>query len=112
MIIRQSIALAVLTLVTAQVPKEQVIQIRAKRFEYEPSTLRVKVNTPVVLEITSLDRKHGFEVPAFNLRAEIKPGEITRIRFVPDKVGTFPFHCNVFCGDGHEDMSGEIIVSQ
>jgi cytochrome c oxidase subunit 2 len=25
--------------------------------------------------------------------------------------GTFPFHCDVFCGEGHEEMTGEIVVA-
>jgi len=90
---------------------EQVIKVTAKRFEYSPSVITVKVNTPVVLEFTSLDRTHGFAVPDLKLEAEIKSGETTRVRFVPDKVGKFAFHCNIFCGSGHEDMSGEIVVT-
>ena len=90
---------------------EQVIQISAKRFEYSPSVIKVKVNVPVVLELTSLDRLHGFAVPDLKLEAEIKPGEVARVRFVPAKTGTFAFHCNVFCGSGHEEMAGQLVVT-
>src|SRR5262249_12599076 len=90
---------------------EQVIKVTAKRFEFSPSVITVKLNTPVVLEFTTLDRSHGFAVPDLKLEAEIKPGETTRVRFVPGKVGTFVFHCNLFCGNGHEDMAGQIVVS-
>ena len=90
---------------------EQVIKISAKRFEYSPSVITVKLNTPVVLEFTSLDRTHGFAVPDLKLEAEIKAGETTRVRFVPGKLGTFEFHCNIFCGSGHEEMSGQIVVT-
>ena len=91
--------------------QEQVVKISAKRFEYSPNVIKVKVNTPVVLELTTLDRLHGFAVPDLKLEAEIKPGEVTRVRFVPQKTGTFAFHCNVFCGSGHEDMTGELVVT-
>lgn len=91
--------------------QEQVVKISAKRFEYSPSVIKVKVNTPVVLELTTLDRLHGFAIPDLKIEAEIKPGEVTRVRFVPQKTGTFAFHCNVFCGSGHEDMAGELIVT-
>ncbi len=92
--------------------QEQLIKVTAKRFEYSPSVIQVKLNVPVVLELSTLDRVHGFEVPDLALRGEIKPGEVTKIRFVPDKIGTFAFHCNVFCGSGHEDMSGQIVVTK
>jgi len=98
--------------VPAPAAQEQLIKVTAKRFEYSPSVIQVKLNVPVVLELSTLDRLHGFEVPELALRAEIKPGEVTKIRFVPDKIGTFAFHCNVFCGSGHEDMTGQIVVTK
>jgi len=90
---------------------EQVIKVTAKKFEFSPNVITVRLNVPVVLEFTSLDRAHGFAVPDLKLDAEIKPGETTRVRFVPDKLGTFEFHCNRFCGSGHEDMTGQIVVT-
>jgi cytochrome c oxidase subunit II len=89
---------------------EQVIHMTAKKFEYTPNEITLKKGVPVVLEITSLDRDHGFKVPEFGLRADVKPGETTRVRLVPDRVGRFEFRCDVFCGSGHEDMAGEIVV--
>jgi len=89
---------------------EQVIKITAKKFEYSPSEIRVKKGVPVVLELTSLDRLHGFNCPALGIRSDINPGQIAKVRFTPQKSGTFVFFCDVFCGEGHEDMSGKIIV--
>jgi cytochrome c oxidase subunit 2 len=89
---------------------EQVIKVTAKKFEFSPSVIAVHLDAPVVLEFTSLDRLHGFAVPDLKLEAEIKPGETVRVRFVPDRLGTFSFHCNRFCGSGHEEMNGQIVV--
>jgi cytochrome c oxidase subunit 2 len=89
---------------------EQVIQMTAKRFEYTPNEITVKKGVPVILEITSLDRDHGFKIPEFGIRADVKPGETTRVRIVADHTGRFEFRCDVFCGSGHEDMAGELVV--
>ncbi len=89
---------------------ERVIAITAKRFEFAPATIELKVGEPVILEIQSLDRKHGFAAPDLHIDAVIEPGKPTRVRIVPDKAGTFAFHCSVFCGSGHEDMGGQIVV--
>ena len=89
---------------------EQVIHMTAKKFEYTPNEITLKKGVPVVLEITSLDRDHGFKVPELGVRADVKPGETTRVRIVPDRVGRFEFRCDVFCGSGHEDMAGEFNV--
>ena len=91
---------------------EQVIQITAKRFEYSPKEITLKKGVPVVLEFTSLDRLHGFDCPGLKIRMDIHPGKVNRLRFVPDKAGTFPFHCDNFCGSGHEGMKGTITVTE
>ena len=91
---------------------EQVIKITAKQYEYNPNTITVKKGAPVVLEFTSLDRLHGFNCPALGIRTDIAPGKVTTLRFVPGKTGTFPFHCDIFCGSGHNGMTGTIIVTE
>ena len=89
---------------------EAVVRITARRFEFQPNEIVLKKGVPTTLEITSLDRDHGFKVPALGVRADIKPGATTRVRLVPDRTGRFAFRCDVFCGSGHEDMEGEIVV--
>jgi len=90
--------------------KEVVIHITAKKFEFNPNQITLQKGVPVVLEVEALDRKHGFKVADLGLEVVVKGGETQRIRFVPDKIGTFPFHCSAFCGSGHEDMKGSITV--
>jgi len=98
---------------TAADQQEQVIKITAKKFEYSPNEIRIKKGVPVILEFTSLDRVHGFIVPDLGgIRADIEPGKATQIRIVAPKVGTYEFYCDIFCGDGHEDMHGRIIVEE
>jgi cytochrome c oxidase subunit 2 len=91
---------------------EQVIKITAKRYEYDPSMITAKKGIPVALEFNSLDRLHGFSCPGLAIRTDIAPGKVTTLRFVPQKAGTFPFHCDNFCGSGHEGMSGTIVVTE
>jgi len=92
--------------------EEPVIKIVAKKFEYTPNVIKLKKGVPVVLEFTTLDVLMGFKVPDLGIRADIIPGKVSRIRVVPDKAGTFPFVCDIFCGSGHEDMTGTLIVSE
>src|SRR5690348_11783791 len=89
---------------------EQIIRISASTFEFNPSEITVKKGVPVTLELVSQDRHHGFKLAEFHLRADIKAGVVEKLRFIPDQVGTFTFFCDVFCGDGHEDMSGTLKV--
>jgi len=49
-------------------------------------------------------------MPDLNARSDIVPGQVARVRLVPNKVGTFAFFCDIFCGSGHENMTGTITV--
>jgi len=90
---------------------EKVVRIVAKKFEYTPGEITLQKGVPVVLELTTEDVAMGFNAPDFKVDVEIVPGKAVQVRLVPDKAGTFEFSCDVFCGDGHEDMSGKIHVT-
>src|SRR5271169_3056972 len=96
----------------AEDQSEQRISIAAKMFEYSPNEIRLKKGVPAVLEFSSLDRVHGFNCPDLGVRADIIPGKVSSVRIVPQKAGIYEFHCDIFCGDGHEDMSGKIIIEE
>jgi cytochrome c oxidase subunit II len=104
------LALAATIGLRAAEPKEKVIKVVARRFTYTPNKLVLKKGVPVVLELTTLDVLMGFSAPDFDARADIIPGKTARVRLVPDKVGTFTFLCDIFCGSGHESMQGTIVV--
>jgi cytochrome c oxidase subunit 2 len=89
---------------------EQVVKITAKKFAYSPKDFALKKGVPAVLEFTSQDVLHGFNCPDLGIRSDIPPGKVTTLRFTPQKVGVFPFHCDIFCGSGHEGMGGTITV--
>ena len=91
---------------------ENEIHITAKKFDFTPETITLKKGEPVVLVVSSQDRKHGFNLRAFGIRADVEPGKTAQIRFTPDKTGKFTFSCDVFCGEGHEDMTGTVIVTE
>lgn len=88
----------------------QPTKIVAKKYEFSPKEVTVKRGQVAVLELTSSDRTHGFSSPDLNIRAAIAPGKVVQVKFTPEKLGEFPFFCDVFCGAGHEDMTGTIKV--
>ena len=95
---------------TADTAPPRIIKITAKKFEYSPSEVHIKKGEHVVLELTSLDRKHGFKLPELGIRADVPPGGTARVEVTAEKAGRFPFACDIFCGEGHEDMAGTLIV--
>jgi cytochrome c oxidase subunit II len=95
----------------SQGDNEQHVAMQAMRFDYLPFEIKVKKGVPVALELSTLDRLHGFDAPSLGLHTQIQPGPPTVLHFTPEKAGTYGVHCDIFCGDGHEDMAGRIIVT-
>ena len=63
------------------------------------------------LAVTSADGPHGFEIRDFNVSREIpRGGEAVIIEFTADELGQFPVVCSAYCGEGHDDMLGALIV--
>jgi len=92
-------------------PEERVIKIQAKRYAYTPNRIVLRKNEAVVLELTALDFTHGFSIPDWKIRADLLPGLAIRVRLKPESAGEFDFLCDNFCGSGHEEMSGKIVVA-
>lgn len=90
---------------------ERVIHIEARKFRYAPNQIELKVGEAVVLELTALDFAHGFSIPDWQMRADLVVGKPVRVRVQPEKAGKFTFLCDNFCGSGHEEMNGTLIVT-
>lgn len=95
---------------TGTTANEVIIKMTARKFEFEPSSIRAKKGDKIKLLITSEDVRHGFKLPDFNINEDIEPGKTTTVEFTADKTGTFTFACSVFCGSGHTEMDGKLIV--
>ncbi len=95
-----------------QVADTQAVRIdmTARRFQFTPNAVRVKAGTPVELHVLSEDGIHGFAIRDLGINERLEPGKEAVIRFTPEKAGTYAFACSVFCGSGHRDMGGELIV--
>jgi cytochrome c oxidase subunit II len=89
----------------------QTLQITAKKYSFQPAVIHVKKGSQVVLEISTLDVQHGFQVPGLGINESIQKGRPTMVSFTaPDKAGEYKLECNIICGPGHENMEGKIVV--
>jgi len=50
----------------------RVIQVSAKKYAFDPSTITVKKGEQVKLAITALDHVHGFKLEAFKIDQLLK----------------------------------------
>jgi len=105
----------------------QVIEVSAKKYDFNPSPIHVKQGTKVQLKITAADRSHGFKIKEFpegeskssgpglvftssQECQKIEKNQTQTIEFLAKTPGTYPFKCCVRCGWHHRSMKGELIV--
>jgi cytochrome c oxidase subunit 2 len=95
---------------SVQPGEPRVIEVVAKRYEFVPSSIEVMLGEPVKIVVSSGDGFHGFGIKAFDVSKEIARGETVTIEFTPDVAGEFPILCTEYCGEGHEEMKGVLVV--
>ena len=93
-------------------PQEpRVIEVIAKRFAFEPAEIEVLVGEKVTLAVRSADGVHGIEIKKVKVKKEIPRGAApVTIEFTATEAGRFPIVCSEYCGDGHDDMRGTLVV--
>ncbi|MFQ5832642.1 MAG: cupredoxin domain-containing protein [Candidatus Thorarchaeota archaeon] len=87
------------------------IFVHLRQYEFDPATIEVSLGDTVELLVTSDDVVHGFSIPDYGINELIYPGHPVWISFVADTAGTFEMACSIWCGVGHYDMTGELVVT-
>jgi nitrous-oxide reductase len=87
------------------------------RSHFAPDNIEgIMVGDEVLFHVTNLEQDwdvpHGFAViGAQNAELLVMPGETRTLRWVPQRVGVYPFYCTDFCSALHQEMQGYVRVS-
>jgi len=76
----------------------------------ELNNLRVPVDTPVKLIMSSKDVLHSFYVPEFRLKKDVVPGQYSTMWFRATRTGKAQVFCAEYCGTSHSGMLAKIDV--
>jgi cytochrome c oxidase subunit 2 len=83
-------------------------------FQYEngkeSSDLVVPVNTPVKINLISLDVIHSLFIPAYRIKSDIVPGREKVMWFIPQTEGEYDLFCAEYCGLRHSYMRAIVRV--
>ena len=94
-------------------PPTRTFEITASRYRFEPSVLEVTEGDHVILTLRSGDTTHGLSIPELKVKAVVpKGGAPVTVEFMASKAGTFPFACSEYCGSGHRQMKGRLVVAE
>lgn len=93
------------------------VYMTAIRSHLTPDNIEgIQLGDEVYFHVTNLEQDwdvpHGFAIKgADNGELLIMPGETTTLKWIPDRVGIFPFYCTDFCSALHQEMAGYLRVS-
>lgn len=107
--------------------QQRQITIRARKYAYNPETIRVNKGDVVHIRLISDDVTHGFYLEGYDIDAEVQPltskvtlrrpsrpgesREVDEIVFTASHEGKFRYRCSHTCGYLHPFMLGEMIVA-
>ena len=86
------------------------IQVTAHRGGFEPAVIHIKKGQDVVLEVSTTDVQHGFEVKDLGIDEPIQPGKPALITVKAERAGEYKVDCSIICGPGHDRMQSKIVV--
>ncbi|MBV8082512.1 MAG: cytochrome c oxidase subunit II [Candidatus Eremiobacteraeota bacterium] len=102
------------------------IEVIGHKFYYEfrypglsqsvDNEMHLPVGKQVTIDLTSTEPDiqhaviHSFWVPEFRVKQDMIPGMIVPIHITPTQIGTYRIICTEFCGLGHPDMVGKVVV--
>lgn len=95
--------------VTSKNVKE--IKLEAYQHGYSPSRIFVKKGDTVIIYATSRDVPHGVHIKEYAINVVVR-GKTKIIKFVAKKAGEFDIRCSVYCGSGHTNMKGKLVVEK
>lgn len=76
----------------------------------QDSVLRVPLQKPVKLLLTSADVVHSLFIPAYRIKEDCVPGMETHLWFLPDELGSYDLFCSEYCGVSHSAMITKVEV--
>jgi len=88
------------------------VYLMAMRFSYTPRVLRLEHGVPYRFRMMSMDVNHGVSIhTGFAGHIMRRPAQalVEMVMTFPNP-GEYMMYCTVYCGEGHSQMKGKIIV--
>ena len=92
---------------------ETEVYLLARRWGYDPEVLRLRVGVPYRFRMLSDDIPHGASIlmGGGSRIIRLRPDVVTEQLLTFTAPGEYLVYCTVYCGAGHDAMSGRIIVA-
>lgn len=82
----------------------------ARMWSFDPGTVRVPEGSEVDIYLSAADVVHGFWITHKNVNLMAVPGAVNNTTVKFEEPGEYDIICHEYCGSGHQNMRGKIIV--
>ncbi len=89
---------------------EYVAVIDAYNWIFRPSEIRIPVGATVTFRARSVDEYHGLAIMGTPIVISLPKSETSEISHTFAERGEYPVVCSEYCGAGHINMTGLVIV--
>ncbi|MCP1481426.1 cytochrome c oxidase subunit 2 [Pseudomonas chlororaphis] len=74
--------------------------------------VRLPIDRPVKVLLRAKDVLHDFYIPQMRAKMDMVPGMVSHFWFTPTRLGKFEVLCAEYCGVGHFNMRGHLVVEE
>ena len=100
------------------------INVRAKNWQFSfnypfedksfsiQDTLVIPIDEPIKLIMTAEQYSfvHSLFIPDFRVKQDIMANRYSQMWFIANTEGVYDYYCAEYCGEGHSNMNGKVIV--
>lgn len=87
------------------------VYLVGRMWMWEP-ILKLKKGETYRVHLSSVDLQHGLSIYPLNMNFMALPGYDYVLTLTPTEAGDYRLICNEFCGIGHHNMVGKLIVTE
>ena len=88
------------------------VHMVAKMWAFDPAVVRLPPGADVDFYLSALDVTHGMYIEHTNVNLMAVPGSVNAARVHFDAEGEYGVICHEYCGVGHQNMMGRIVIAK
>jgi cytochrome c oxidase subunit 2 len=90
----------------------RMLEVKVENFAFTPSSITARKGEPVTLRLIGVTGAHGFYIPDLGLNVPIAAGQTVDVTLPTGRPGTYRIICSLYCGSGHGDMTGTLVITE
>jgi cytochrome c oxidase subunit 2 len=90
--------------------KDYEVQLVSRMWRFEPQQVELPPGARVTIYLSTADVVHGFQLVGTNVNLMAVPGSVNVAVVTFEREGEYLAVCHEYCGVGHQNMAGKIVI--